>query len=144
MTALLYIHFLHENQNNYFFIIDFKPLKYTANKMGDKIPPCVMPLHRQTKKIRWSYILYKFINTGELESKCTPSWWAIRFQVKCDSWYWLLQQWHCMDHWFNDCVIKFRFPTLYTSMVTEIQQLDLELDRGPNHAKVSTPLAPLK
>ena len=45
----------------------------------------------------------------------------------------------------NACVIELlKFHTKYTNMATEIQPLDLELDMGPNLAKVSTPPAPQK
>ena len=44
----------------------------------------------------------------------------------------------------NACVIKFRFPTKYTSWAIVIQQVDLELDMGQILAKQSAPPAPLK
>ena len=36
----------------------------------------------------------------------------------------------------NACVIKIRFPTKYTSWDIEIQQVDLELDKGPKFCKI--------
>ena len=59
--------------------------------------------------------------------------------IPCEIWFIVLATAAIIlhDHWLNACVIKFRFPIKYGSMVPEIQQVDFEQDMGPNQAKIS-------